>query len=627
MKAKALITIACLTLSLLASSVLFIKIAQAQTTTMSVEPQTITNPSLVPGTTFEINITVNNVTELYGWEFKLYYLRAVLNLTLTKFGPFLETGGTTFTIDKSNQNLNSTHGLVWLADSLLGAPSGVNGSGTIASAKFKVNQIGSTKLDLTGTKLGTPSGETIAHEANDGYFSNTVSHAELSVSPPSVINSTLGPGTDFTVNITIKEAANLNGWEFKLFYDRNILNASSVEFGTFLQSAGPTNQLIKELADDYNETHGIVWLSETLLSPVSVTGDGVLAHITFHVEGVGESNLCLQDTMLTDPAGHPLDHTSSNGYFNNVLMAKIFIDPPEIFDPTLTPGAQVNVTVKITEVVNLYGFRFNMSFEKEMLNCLGILIIPYNNEINYDAKVAWDDSTGEVYVEVMYHSPATPITSFTPFEVAKIFFQISAMGISPLHFHDTTMVDNEGAEIPHVTQDGLIYVVIRDVAVTNVVKDRTSVYPGEIINITVTAKNKGNLTETFTIMLRYNGNLITNLTINSLAPDAEQTLSYAWNTTGFPPCYNASVVAYAVPVPYELNLGDNTFTDGIVNITLIGDVNADGTVDVFDLTLVATGFSSSQGDPEYNARSDINHDGMIDIYDLILIGLNFGAHY
>jgi len=614
-------------LSIIANALIIINYAHAQTTTIAVEPPIIVDPTLTPTKTFQIALTVNNVIGLYGWEIKLYYLKSVVSLGQVTFGPFLETGGTTFTIDKSNNNYNATHGLVWIADSLLSAPKGVNGTGTIASIKFTINQFGSTKLDLKDTKLGEKTGDPILHEAIDGYFSNVISNAKIAVSPDKIINSALEPCHNFTVNVTIADAVNLNSWEFKLFYNHDVLNVSQLEFGPFLQSAGSTNQLIKQLTDDYNETHGIVWLNESLTSPTSAAGNGILASLTFHVEEVGESYLTLTETTLKDPSGQLLDHTYSGGYFNNMLMAKIFVDPEEIFDPTLTPGGTINITVKITEVTELYSFRFNMTFDKEILNCLGVLIIPYQNEFNLNSEVAWDDGTGEISVEVNYYDPAEPITSFTPFEVAKIFFQVENMGVSPLHFHDTLMKDYEGNEIEHITQDGLIFIVIRDVAVVDVMADKTNVYPGELVNITVTVENRGNLTESFIVMLTYNSKSIANLTITDLLPGAQLTTNHIWNTTEFSPCYNEHIVAYAVPVPYETNLDDNTFTDGLINITLIGDVNGDGTVDIYDITLAATSFASNVGDPEYNERADINHDGTVDIFDLIIIGLNFGQSY
>ena len=58
--------------------------------------------------------------------------------------------------------------------------------------------------------------------------------------------------------------------------------------------------------------------------------------------------------------------------------------------------------------------------------------------------------------------------------------------------------------------------------------------------------------------------------------------------------------------------------------TLIGDLNFDGIVDIFDALVLANAFGSSPGDPHWNILADINHDGTVDIYDAILLANHFG---
>jgi hypothetical protein len=110
------------------------------------------------GDTFTAKVNVSDVTGLYGWELKLYYPRSIINYTsYSLVGGFIESGGSTFPIDKTNRNYNATHGLFWLADSLLGAPAGVSGSGTLVTLTFNALADGSAALtfeDLSQSQSG-----------------------------------------------------------------------------------------------------------------------------------------------------------------------------------------------------------------------------------------------------------------------------------------------------------------------------------------------------------------------------------------------------------------------------------------------------------------------------------------
>ncbi|MCW5849825.1 MAG: hypothetical protein KIT87_07055 [Anaerolineae bacterium] len=52
-----------------------------------------------------------------------------------------------------------------------------------------------------------------------------------------------------------------------------------------------------------------------------------------------------------------------------------------------------------------------------------------------------------------------------------------------------------------------------------------------------------------------------------------------------------------------------------------GDANGDGSIDLYDMVLVAVNFNTR---PAGNPQADINNDGAVDIVDLVLVGANFG---
>ncbi|MFQ5999801.1 MAG: penicillin acylase family protein, partial [Candidatus Bathyarchaeia archaeon] len=65
-------------------------------------------------------------------------------------------------------------------------------------------------------------------------------------------------------------------------------------------------------------------------------------------------------------------------------------------------------------------------------------------------------------------------------------------------------------------------------------------------------------------------------------------------------------------------------------IIMRGDINYDGTVDIFDLVTIGIRYGSEKGKPPppgtqpYEEFADINGDGVIDIFDVVKIGIEYG---
>ena len=58
-------------------------------------------------------------------------------------------------------------------------------------------------------------------------------YAKLYVDPPSIIDTTKTSGTNFTVNINIKDVTDLYSYDLKLMYDTTLLNVATVSIGPF----------------------------------------------------------------------------------------------------------------------------------------------------------------------------------------------------------------------------------------------------------------------------------------------------------------------------------------------------------------------------------------------------------
>jgi len=160
---------------------------------------------------------------------------------------------------------------------------------------------------------------------------------------------------------------------------------------------------------------------------------------------------------------------------------------------------------------------------------------------------------------------------------------------------------------------------VYDVAVTDVAVSSKIIYQGWIVGINVTVANLGNATETFNVTLYYDSNIIATQNVVGLVPNATLTLSFAWNTTNVPRCHNYTIKAVASIVPGEINIDNNTFIDGWVKVTIMGDMNGDGIVDVSDLVIAVNAIPSIPGWPNWNPNADLNNDNKVDIADLVQV--------
>lgn len=95
------------------------------------------------------------------------------------------------------------------------------------------------------------------------------------------------------------------------------------------------------------------------------------------------------------------------------------------------------------------------------------------------------------------------------------------------------------------------------------------------------------------------------------------TLTFTWNTTGFARAYVIS--ANVTILPEETDIADNTFIDGIIKVSCIGDVNGDYVTDGQDYQLVKRAVPSSSGSPNWNPNAELNDDGVIDGQDFQIV--------
>jgi len=189
----------------------------------------------------------------------------------------------------------------------------------------------------------------------------------------------------------------------------------------------------------------------------------------------------------------------------------------------------------------------------------------------------------------------------------------------------------------------LVRFKVHDRVVTGVKPNKNIVSQGYYVSINVTVENQGDYTETFKVTIYANTTAIGNLTASNLAPGNQTTVTFTWTMPFVAKLrHNYTISAYAWPVPNEVDMTDNILIDNWVIITIQGDVNGDGEVDVYDKVLVGAAFGATYNATDgmywhqppdfagpciycpHTPNADINGDGAIDIYDKVIVGYHFG---
>ena len=123
------------------------------------------------GDSFSVNVSISGVSNLYGYDIKLYYNSTFLNGTQFAIGPFLNESGSFKPIffDTFTDNYNSTEGVVWVSFTLTGPVQGVNGGGVLFTVKFKSLALStSIPLSLGDVSLVDSNVSPIPYSLSDG---------------------------------------------------------------------------------------------------------------------------------------------------------------------------------------------------------------------------------------------------------------------------------------------------------------------------------------------------------------------------------------------------------------------------------------------------------------------------
>jgi hypothetical protein len=267
------------------------------------------------GQNFTTNVTLLNATNLYGFEFKLYWNTTLLDLV----GVYLNLPWGSYYPGKNETNEDL--GIYWVGISAQAPAPPFNGSIRLATLTFKVTYVPlypetvSCLFDLNETILGDPDGKPIPHIVYDGEYRCYAAKAKIQVVPQVIEAKAIN--VVFNLSITVAHVANLCAFEFTLQYNTTLLDAKEITIASF---PGRTYKVSKKIIDD---TQGLVTLRIESITPLLQANESLtLANITFQVTNATiwpkpsmESSFSFGDTRLTIGTGEDIQHDKIEGLY------------------------------------------------------------------------------------------------------------------------------------------------------------------------------------------------------------------------------------------------------------------------------------------------------------------------
>jgi hypothetical protein len=472
----------------------------------SIEDETYT-----PGTTFSVEVYVDDVESMFGYEVTLAYNTTVLTATnFVNYDPFS---------DLSPSKINDTAGYVNVAASYpIPEYFGLTTSDPtpIVLIEFQVDPggYGYSALHLQSTVLVDVVGHVITHTTTDGRFVNLIVN-NIVVTGVTANRTKVLPGRKIAIRATIYNDGTVDaGFDVSAFYDNNL--------------AAPP-QTVTGLIPKTSTTLTFIW---------DTTG---VADGTYTIKA--------NATLTTGTDSNPADNEKSDGTVtitstveHNIAITNVVTNTSLV---VVTKFVAINVTVQnngnIEETFDTSVYYSNSTADYLIETKTGIFLWDGNN-----TKLTYNWNTTNVYWGNYTIKAKAPITG------------------------DLTPADNEKSD----GTVGVSLQDVAVIAVTLYNPLYPIVTIGDIAEFEVRVKNQGIQNATFTVTLYRNSTIIETQNVTDLQPTKIKSLTFNWNTTIVYPG-NYTIKAVASTLYGEVNTADNThYLDlALPIITVVGELH------------------------------------------------------
>ena len=281
-------------------------------------------------------------------------------------------------------------------------------------------------------------------------------------------------------------------------------------------------------------------------------------------------------------------------------------------DALFCVGEPTTVTLDLARIAGLYGYQFEVSYNKDMASAVGAFVNTFfNTTVNAFSDPGWrancTATPGTCKFSVVKTDPGAPVSG------SGTLAQIVFTGVAPGAFDvtvgsDATVTDRDGELLYRILAAPLPLTVCGSTTVSG--------------KITLQGRSAGNVNPGTITLTDLGGDFLPASTSFSAA-DGAFTLNVPVMPTGSNYQMDAAHGLYLtnrqtpVALTYGVPLADqNTRLWG-------GDANNDGRVKVTDLSCIGGSFGATPPGTCTGGSADINADGKVNVQDLAIAGGNF----
>jgi len=459
----------------------------------------------------------------------------------------------------------------------------------------------------------------------------------VKVDPPFTEYYAKATGKEFTVSIKILNVTNLYGFDLKFRWNTTCLDYVSrsvrVPRNTYLD--GVLWETALPLADEVNASAGTYWIGYSSIDPApTFNGTGTVFTMTFRikyhpVQPEPDANITLElySTDLVAKGGGAISHTTEYGTV--ILHALPPISTMLYVEPTVfrkSQGVSFPLNVSVEDVIDLYAFDISLYYNTTLLDALslaeGSFLKSFGSTITIVSEI--NETLGRVRFAVsLLGAPTGRNGSGT---LLTITFKSSAVATGPsnLSLQDTELSNYDGDLVDHAIIDGSVTIMLVEILTHTVVVGGVEYYfvTASSSAITNFAYNDTQKIISFDAIGPVDILGFTNITMPKalLLLPTKDTFIVLFDGKAIYHTRTANETHYFLYFTYSHSAHKIE-----IKRTLIGDLNGDRKVDIYDVVIVATAYDATPADARWNPLADMKEPwGKINIQDVVMVTRVYG---